>query len=172
MLFAAESSMNSTPQYINEPVFSNWDYQIEHHNKNAIIKIALTIIDIITGTFLYNDTIEEQQAASDYLIENANPSAGVQPKSLEIDSDDKMKEQILRNATKKLITNAKQSLSNFGIRYYATAEKERSNGQLEDAVENYIKFLYSFSETEGENNENYKKVKAYLGISSIQGQQL
>lgn len=73
----ARAVLNETPQYIDEPVYSNWHYKIIHHKKTALIKVSSRLINTRTGNVLFSEIADEEISASDDTVDNANPDLGI-----------------------------------------------------------------------------------------------
>lgn len=142
-LGSAESRLSSTPMHIQIPVYDYWRYNVYHCKKEATIKVSSRVVDTLTGKVLFAETISKKNKEEDDYLDNPNPSAGITYDPLELPSDAEMKDRILSNAVSKLSECICSSLGEYGIRYFILAEKAALHNDIENAVEQYVNFLYS-----------------------------
>ncbi len=163
-LSTAQTTLKNTPKFIDDPVYSKWNYKVITHKKKALVKISCRLLDTETGMVLYNDIVDEEFSVKSSTVENPYPDIGVHAKALDIASDDELQDKAISVATQKTTDRLFESLSKAGYKFYAAAEKAKAQGNITDAVENYMNFLFSIPEASQGYKEEREQTKRILEL--------
>lgn len=102
---SAETNLRFTPIMIDVPEYCNWNYQVIHFKKIADGSLSWKLIDAGDGVIMDAGVINKTETATDDMIENANPVAGVFSDELYLPSDSSLTSKVLEMISNEYATN-------------------------------------------------------------------
>ncbi|MBZ0167736.1 MAG: hypothetical protein K8I00_13095, partial [Candidatus Omnitrophica bacterium] len=138
----AQSRLINTPQQIEEDIYSDYRYEIFDLKLNAEAVISIKVINFTTSEIGQVQTVRETDSVTDRYIPG-DPSKNVPSDPLQLPSLDEMKNTILNKAIDKTFAALLSDLSTQAQNYYTLAKRAEKSNSTDDAVENYMRYIYS-----------------------------
>jgi len=141
-LAAEEGRLASVPRMIEEPVILSHSYPVYHFKKTARMKVSVKMVDTETGEVLWSEPIDGLAEVSDRMID-PDPFHNVDGDPLDLPDDQEMRNRCVMNALERIRPAVRKALKDYGERYRTLASKSESLGHRDDAVDQYVNYLFS-----------------------------
>ncbi|MCK5642507.1 MAG: hypothetical protein KAJ19_16995, partial [Gammaproteobacteria bacterium] len=141
-LAKAQSRLASTPMQIEEDVHSDYRYEIFDLNLHGEVVISFKMINYTTSEISQVHTIRKTDVVKDQYIPG-DPSKNVQSDPNELPTHDEFKQKLLALAIDETFEAMKKELSVNAENYYRKGKKAAKNKIEDEAIENYMRYLYS-----------------------------
>lgn len=137
---AARAKLAQTPEYLNEPVFSTWNYTVITHIKKAEARIAIRVLDAEGGVILAEETLPVMAELTYDTVDNPKPEIGIEDKQPPNDVDEVLKNELVTKAVATFSERFEVLASRVALKFYQRGEKFRQSGKPLDAAEEYMNF--------------------------------
>ena len=141
-LRSAQNRLINAHEYMDEPVYSLWHYRIRHVTKHCSLAVTCRAVDTTTGSVLFSSKAGKTTEDKDDYVDNPNPSAGVRGDPLVLKSDTEIINQVAEPVVVEITDHIASSLETYGNKYFELGNEAARNGHNEEAVEQYVNFLY------------------------------
>lgn len=144
---SARAKLAQTPDYIEEPVYSDWTYYVVHHTKTADAQITVRLIDTENASTLLEENIQSNVSRNYETIDNPNPSIDIVDKPIPDNIEDALKSDAIKQLATKFDERLSSIMSRYAIRYWQKAESLSQRNLVFEAAEQYMNFLYAVRQT-------------------------
>lgn len=141
-LAAEEARLASVPRMVQEPVILSHSYPVYHFKKTARMKVSVKMVDTETGEVLWSEPIDGLAEVSDRMIQ-PDPLHNVDGDPLDLPDDQEMRNRCVMNALERMRPAVRKALKDYGERYRTFASKSESLGHRDDALDQYVNYLFS-----------------------------
>ncbi len=139
--FDVERDLQRTPQQL--AIYASYRYTRRDVTMEGRMKGGYRIVDSLSAVRMEQKQVNEQDTRRDYEIADTQPqdTSGIKERAVNLPSEDQLSDQLVRQASAKIATEAVNFLRSFPGLYLERARKARDRGAMDEAVENYILFL-------------------------------
>lgn len=141
-LHQAQEELGRTPPQKEETVYDNFRYPIYDLKLEGEIILSYQLIDFSTSEVGEARTITKTDTKSDRYIQG-DPGKGVKNDPNELPSRDDFLQQLMTQAIDETARSIEEQLAGHSYGYYQKALKADQGQFEEEAIEQYIRFLYS-----------------------------
>lgn len=141
-LSQAQYDLSNTPMQIEENIESDYRYEIFNLKLQGEVVISLNVINYTTSEISEVHTIRESDEALDRYIPG-DPGKNVISDPMELPTIDEFKAKLMEKAISKTFESLVKELGSAPESYYKAGKKAQDMGIKEDALENYMRFIYS-----------------------------
>jgi tetratricopeptide (TPR) repeat protein len=139
----AQVYLGRTPQQVEEPVWADYTYKIYNLKLEGEVVISFRIVDYTTSEMIGKPhLIRKQEVKKDRYIPG-DPAKGVPNDPNVLPTIEEFKTTLLVQAIDDTYNALKSELSGHSENYYDRGQTAENNGLGKDAVENYIRYIYS-----------------------------
>jgi hypothetical protein len=139
----AQAHLVGTDMQIEEPVWADYTYSIYNLKLEGEVVISFRIVDYTTSEMIGKPhLIRKQDVKTDRYIQG-DPAKGVRNDPNELPTIEEFKDNLLVQAIDETYIALKSELSRHSENYYDKGLTAENNGLEKDAVENYIRYIYS-----------------------------
>lgn len=141
-LYLAQNTLAATPQTLEEEIHDNFRYPIFDLNLEGEVMLAYRLINYTTSEVGQSRTITKSGLKKDRYIEG-DPGKGVPSDPNELPSEEEFLQELLTHAIEEAAQTIEDQMANYALDYYEKGQKSEEQGLEEDAIENYMRFIYS-----------------------------
>ena len=141
-LAAAQNRLARTPMQVEEDIYSDYRYEIFDLKLQGEVVIALKVINYTTSEISEVHTIRKRDEAVDRYVPG-DPGKNVKSDPIELPTMDEFKSQLVSKAIDETFHTLVDELSGISYSHYIAGKKSQDMGLEEDAIESYMRFLYS-----------------------------
>jgi tetratricopeptide (TPR) repeat protein len=141
-LASAQNRLARTPMQIEEDIYSDYRYEIFDLKLQGEVVIALKVINYTTSEISEVHTIKKRDEAVDRYIPG-DPGKNVESDPIELPTMDAFKSQLVSKAIDETFHSLADELSGISYSHYEAGRKYQDLGLEEDAIESYMRFIYS-----------------------------
>lgn len=139
----AQAYLGRTPPQVEEPVLADYTYMIYNLKLEGEVAISFRIVDYTTSEMIGKPhLIRKQDVRTDRYIPG-DPAKGVPNDPNVLPTIEEFKNNLLLQAIDETYNALKSELSRHSENYYDRGLTAENNGLEKDAVENYIRYIYS-----------------------------
>jgi len=139
----AQAYLGRTPPQVEEPVLADYTYMIYNLKLEGEVAISFRIVDYTTSEMIGKPhLIRKQDVKTDRYIPG-DPAKGVPNDPNVLPTIEEFKNNLLVQAIDETYNALKSELSRHSENYYDRGLTAENNGLEKDAVENYIRYIYS-----------------------------
>ena len=160
-LAAEEARLASVPRMIEEPVVLSHSYPIYHFTKTARMKVFIKMVDTETGEVLWSESIDGLAEVSDRVVD-PDPFHNVDGDPLDLPDDQFLRDRCMLDVLEKIRPAVHQALKGYQDRYILAASRNESLGHTEDAVNQYVSFLFCGAGTLAERDSVAAKIDSLI----------
>lgn len=139
----AQNRLANTPPQTEEPMWSNFTYKIYNLKLEGEIVISFRIIDYTTSEMIGKPHLTRKKGVKEDRYIPGDPGKGVRNDPNELPTVEEFKNSLLMQAIDETYDKLKSELSNHSENYYGRGFASENHGLEKDAVENYMRYIYS-----------------------------
>lgn len=143
ILSAAQNRLASTPTQIMIPNILSHTYSIYHVTKTGKISCFIKMLDSMTGSIVFTDRIVGKHEEFDRFVEG-DSMRNVTADPLDLPDDMSMADKAMEITIEKMNSSLELASKKHGHRFVANMRKAEAAEDIEKAVENCIKYLFSY----------------------------
>jgi tetratricopeptide (TPR) repeat protein len=144
-LRAAEDALARTPPTLEEEVTDTFRYPIYDLKLEGEVMLAYRFVDFTTSEVGDSRTITKSDEVQDRYVQG-DPGKGVNGDPNELPAKEEFLQKLLAQAIEGAAQAIEDKMANFSESYYAEGKKAEEHGLEEEAVENYMRYMYSTSD--------------------------
>ena len=141
-LAGAQSDLANTPMQIEEDIESDYRYEIFDLRLQGEVIISLKVINYATSEISEVHTINARDEATDRYIPG-DPGKNVPSDPITLPTVDEFKSKLITKAINETFDSLVKELASAAYSNFQAGKKAEDMGIEGDAVENYMRFLYS-----------------------------
>jgi len=134
---------------LEEDVYSDFRYKIYDLELAGEVMLSYKIVDFTTSEISQSRAANARDVVTDRWVPG-DPGKGVRSDPVELPSHDVFKKRLLDSAMESLITGLEQELGGGAASFRRKARLAAENGDREQAIENFIRYLYGGADLSGE----------------------
>ncbi|MCA9400748.1 MAG: hypothetical protein KC713_03915 [Candidatus Omnitrophica bacterium] len=138
----AQLDLANTPPQIEEDIMSDYRYEIFDLKLQGEVVISLKVINYTTSEISEVHTIRKRKEVTDRYIPG-DPGKNVRSDPIELPTMDEFKSTLMNDALEEVFTSLVSELGSAAESYYTAAKKAADMGIEDDAVEYYMRYMYS-----------------------------
>ena len=143
-LHAAQSDLASTPETIEEEIEDTFRYPIYDLNLDGEVVLAYRLVNYTTSEVGVSRTITKSGSKKDRYIQG-DPGKGVPSDANDLPTKDEFLQGLLTQAIEGAAQAIETEMASYAETYYQKGLKAEEHGLEDDAIENYIRYIYSAS---------------------------
>ena len=144
-LRVAEDELNHTPSTIEEEVMDTLKYPIYDLKLEGEVMLAYRFVNYTTSEVGDSRTITKTDEIQDRYVQG-DPGKGVNSDPNELPAKEEFLQKLLAQAIEGAAQAIEDNMANFSESYYEKGKKAAEHGLEEDAIENYMRYIYSTSD--------------------------
>jgi hypothetical protein len=165
-LIDAQNRLARTPMQIEEDIESDYRYEVFNLALNGEVVISFRIINYTTSEVGQVYTVRKTASLTDTYIPG-DPGKGVASDPIEFPPMDEFRNSLLSQAIDDTVEAMLRELRQNSESWYQLAQRAERDSLGEDAIENYMRFIYSAPDLSDDrvqvaNNYIYDKVGLYV----------
>jgi len=138
----AQTRLARTPQMIEEDIYSDYRYEIFDLSLQGEVVLSFKTINFTTSEIGEVHTVRKEIHLKDRYIPG-DPGKNVQSDPINFPPKDELKNQLLKQAVDELFEKMVVELNRASQNYYMLAKRADENEIADEAIENYLRYLYS-----------------------------
>jgi len=154
----ASMRLATTPQMIEEDTFSDYRYEIFDLTLKGEAVLSFKIISYTTSEISEVHTVRKELMLKDRYVPG-DPGKNVISDPIDFPPKDEIKNNLLNQAVDELFDKMAEELSRTSQNYYRLAKRSSDNGITDDAVEYYLRYVYSAPRL---NDQRVQEAKQYI----------
>jgi tetratricopeptide (TPR) repeat protein len=158
----AQVRLVATPSEVFVPNMVQHEFPVEEVTWTAKISCMVKMLDAATGELILAEQVEGQHAQSDRMVA-ADEARNVPGDPLELPDDRMLLESAAKATMEKLKPSLSAALTRHGQRFATTMQRAETAGDLDQAVDNAVKYLFAYPKGTEHTNAMLDYVRRYLG---------
>lgn len=138
----AQNRLGGTPPQIEEDVYSDFRYEIFDLSMEGEVVLSFKVINFATSEIGPVRTIRKTETLTDRYVPG-DPGKGIRSDPNELPDREEMKNRLLAKAIAETVDAVRAELSKYSSGYYEKGMAAENDRIEEEAVENYMRFIYS-----------------------------
>ena len=144
-LRVAEDELARTPSTIEEEVTDTFRYPIYDLKLEGEVMLGYRFVNFTTSEVGDSKTITKSDEIQDRYVQG-DPGKGVNSDSNDLPAKEEFLHKLLAQAIEGAAQAIEDKMANFSESYYEEGKKAEDHGLEEDAIENYMRYIYSTSD--------------------------
>ncbi len=158
----AQVRLVATPSEILVPNMVKHEFPVEEVTWTAKVSCAVKMLDAATGELILAEQVEGQHAQSDRMVA-ADEARNVPGDPLELPDDRMLLDSAAKATMEKLKPSLSAALTQHGQRFATLMQRAETAGDMDQAVDNAIKYLFAYPKGAEHTNAMVDYVRRYLG---------
>jgi tetratricopeptide (TPR) repeat protein len=143
-LRVAEDELARTPSTIEEEVTDTFRYPIYDLKLEGEVMLGYRFVNFTTSEVGDSKTITKSDEIQDRYVQG-DPGKGVNSNPNDLPAKEEFLQKLLAQAIEGAAQAIEDKMANFSESYYEEGKKAEEHGLEEDAIENYMRYIYSTS---------------------------
>lgn len=144
-LRSAEDALARTPPTLEEDITDTFRYPIYDLKLEGEVMLAYRFVDFTTSEVGDSRTITKSDEIQDRYVQG-DPGKGVNSDPNELPAKEEFLQKLLAQAIEGAAQAIEDKMANFSESYYKEGKKAEEHGLEEEAIENYMRYIYSSSD--------------------------
>jgi hypothetical protein len=133
---AIRRELTAQPLTVMAPFSEQWPYRIHFHEKRGTADAVVQVLHPQTGQVLVSEPVRQTSVSKDAVIENANPSIGLQPNELTLPSDAETRTWLIDHLAAAVAKTLRTTVANAqASAAKARAQQLSAEGKAAESVE-------------------------------------
>ena len=144
-LRVAEDELAGTPSTIEEEITDTFRYPIYDLKLEGEVMLGYRFVNFTTSEVGDSRTITKSDKVQDRYVQG-DPGKGVKSDPNELPAKEEFLQKLLAQAIEGAAQAIEDKMANFSESYYEKGKQAEEHGLEEDAIENYMRYIYSTSD--------------------------
>jgi hypothetical protein len=144
-LRSAEDILARTPPTLEEEITDTFRYPIYDLKLEGEVMLGYRFVDFTTSEVGDSRTITKADELQDRYV-RGDPGKGVKSDPNELPAKEEFLQKLLAQAIEGAAQAIEDNMANFSNSYYEEGKKAEEHGLEEEAIENYMRYMYSTSD--------------------------
>lgn len=141
----AQDALARMPSTLEEEITDTFRYPIYDLKLEGEVMLAYRFVNFTTSEVGDSRTITKTDQIQDRYVQG-DPGKGVNSDPNELPAKEEFLQKLLAQAIEGAAQAIEDNMANFSESYYEKGKKAASHGLEEDAIENYMRYIYSTSD--------------------------
>ncbi|GJL70678.1 MAG: hypothetical protein NPIRA06_33130 [Nitrospirales bacterium] len=141
----SEDELARTPPTLEEEITDNFRYPIYDLKLEGEVMLAYRFVNFTTSEVGDSKTITKTDEILDRYVQG-DPGKGVNSDPNELPAKEEFLQKLLAQAIEGAAQAIEDKMANFSESYYEEGKKAEEHGLEEEAIENYMRYMYSTSD--------------------------